>query len=208
MNVAVRLEGLADPGGILISEDAYRQIHDKLEIDLRDRGPLSTLRTSMNRCGPVVQIRRRPVRRDGAHHRLGLCLVSDRRVDVRCQRRRRDVGCRHNTGHLGADQNLVAVESYLDKFWDFAAAATAAIVLLLMGLTVDLGAVSEYWDLILVAIIAMVLARAAMVFVLMPAVGIFAASAKLAGAEGTAIWWGGMRGCASMPQDSPRLAPF
>ena len=39
MNVAVRLEGLADPGGILISEDAYRQIHDKLEIDLRDRGP-------------------------------------------------------------------------------------------------------------------------------------------------------------------------
>ena len=38
MNVAVRLEGLADPGGILISEDAYRQIHDKLEIDLRDRG--------------------------------------------------------------------------------------------------------------------------------------------------------------------------
>ena len=37
--VAVRLEGLADPGGILISEDAHRQIHDKLEIDLRDRGP-------------------------------------------------------------------------------------------------------------------------------------------------------------------------
>ena len=39
VNVAVRLEGLADPGGILISEDAYRQIHGKLEIELRDRGP-------------------------------------------------------------------------------------------------------------------------------------------------------------------------
>ena len=39
VNVAVRLEGLADPGGILISEYAYQQIHDKLEIDLRDRGP-------------------------------------------------------------------------------------------------------------------------------------------------------------------------
>ena len=39
VNVAVRLEGLADPGGILISDDAYRQIHDKLEIKLRDRGP-------------------------------------------------------------------------------------------------------------------------------------------------------------------------
>ena len=100
-------------------------------------------------------------------------------------------------GTWGRTKIYVAVESYLDKFWDFAAAATAAIVLLLMGLTVDLGAVSEYWDLILVAIIAMVLARAAMVFVLMPAVGIFAASAKLAGAEGTAIWWGGMRGTAA-----------
>ena len=39
VNVAVRLEGLAEPGGILISEDAYRQIHGKLEIELRDRGP-------------------------------------------------------------------------------------------------------------------------------------------------------------------------
>ena len=48
MNVAVRLEGLADPGGILISEDAYRQIHDKLEIDLRDRGPQHLKGTSKN----------------------------------------------------------------------------------------------------------------------------------------------------------------
>ena len=39
VNVAVRLEGLADHGGILISEHAYQQVHDKLEIDLRDRGP-------------------------------------------------------------------------------------------------------------------------------------------------------------------------
>ena len=35
VNVAVRLEGPADPGGILISDDAYRQIHGKLEIELR-----------------------------------------------------------------------------------------------------------------------------------------------------------------------------
>ena len=28
VNVAVRLEGLADPGGILISEHAYQQAHN------------------------------------------------------------------------------------------------------------------------------------------------------------------------------------
>ena len=39
VNVAVRLEGMCDPGGILVSEDAYRQVHDKLEIEFQDRGP-------------------------------------------------------------------------------------------------------------------------------------------------------------------------
>ena len=75
-------------------------------------------------------------------------------------------------GTWGRTKIYVAVESYLDKFWDFAAAATAATVLLLVGLAVNLGAVSEYWDVILVAIITMVLARAAAVFVLMPAVAL------------------------------------
>ena len=39
VNVAVRLEGMCDPGGILVSDDAYRQVHDKLEIEFQDRGP-------------------------------------------------------------------------------------------------------------------------------------------------------------------------
>ena len=39
VNVAVRLEGMCDPGGILLSDDAYRQVHDKLEIEFQDRGP-------------------------------------------------------------------------------------------------------------------------------------------------------------------------
>ena len=39
VNVAVRLEGMCDPGGILVSENAYQQVHDKLEIEFQDRGP-------------------------------------------------------------------------------------------------------------------------------------------------------------------------
>jgi TolB-like protein/class 3 adenylate cyclase/tetratricopeptide (TPR) repeat protein len=39
VNVAVRLEGIADAGGICISDDAYRQIRGKVDIRFEDMGP-------------------------------------------------------------------------------------------------------------------------------------------------------------------------
>jgi TolB-like protein/class 3 adenylate cyclase len=38
VNIAARLEALAEPGGICISEDAYRQVRDKLPYEFTDRG--------------------------------------------------------------------------------------------------------------------------------------------------------------------------
>jgi len=38
VNVAARLEGLAEPGGICISEDAHRQVRGKLELTSEDMG--------------------------------------------------------------------------------------------------------------------------------------------------------------------------
>jgi adenylate cyclase len=38
VNVAARLEGIAEPGGICISEDAYRQVRDKLDNAFEDAG--------------------------------------------------------------------------------------------------------------------------------------------------------------------------
>jgi TolB-like protein/class 3 adenylate cyclase len=38
VNVAARLEGLAEPGGICISEDAYRQVRDKMPLRFADGG--------------------------------------------------------------------------------------------------------------------------------------------------------------------------
>src|SRR5262249_38152681 len=38
VNIAVRLEGIAEPGGICISEDAYRQVRGKVEAEFRDGG--------------------------------------------------------------------------------------------------------------------------------------------------------------------------
>ena len=38
VNIAARLEGLAEPGGICLSGDAYRQVRSKIEVDFEDLG--------------------------------------------------------------------------------------------------------------------------------------------------------------------------
>jgi adenylate cyclase len=37
-NIAVRLEGIADPGGILISEKVFSEVEGKLDVGFEDRG--------------------------------------------------------------------------------------------------------------------------------------------------------------------------
>jgi adenylate cyclase len=41
VNVAARLEGICEPGGICLSEDAYRQVKSRLELRVDDLGPQS-----------------------------------------------------------------------------------------------------------------------------------------------------------------------
>src|SRR5262249_39859320 len=38
INIAVRLEGVADPGGVLISEKVYSEVEGKLDVGFEDRG--------------------------------------------------------------------------------------------------------------------------------------------------------------------------
>ena len=38
VNIAARLEGVCEPGGICLSEDAYRQVRDKLKLEFVDLG--------------------------------------------------------------------------------------------------------------------------------------------------------------------------
>ena len=39
VNIAARLEGIAEPGGVCMSDDAYRQVRGKVEIGWDDLGP-------------------------------------------------------------------------------------------------------------------------------------------------------------------------
>ena len=39
VNIAARLEGVAKPGAICLSEDAYRQVKSRLDLNVSDLGP-------------------------------------------------------------------------------------------------------------------------------------------------------------------------
>jgi class 3 adenylate cyclase len=39
VNIAARLEGIARPGAICLSEDAYRQVSGRLDMAVTDLGP-------------------------------------------------------------------------------------------------------------------------------------------------------------------------
>jgi adenylate cyclase len=63
VNIAARLEGQAEPGGICLSGDAYRQVKGKLEADFEDLGehdlknvaePVRIYRIAADRSGTVV----------------------------------------------------------------------------------------------------------------------------------------------------------
>ncbi len=63
VNIAARLEGLAEPGGICLSGDAYRQVRGKIEVDFEDLGerevknvaePLRVYRIATARRSPIA----------------------------------------------------------------------------------------------------------------------------------------------------------
>ena len=49
VNIAARLEGIAEPGGICLSEDAYRQVRDRLQEEFIDLGE-KDLKNIAGRC--------------------------------------------------------------------------------------------------------------------------------------------------------------
>src|SRR6266481_8940771 len=66
VNIAVRLEGIAEPGGIGISDDAHRQVRGKLDITFEDTGshslkniaePMRVWRVPNGRIVPAVPSR-------------------------------------------------------------------------------------------------------------------------------------------------------
>ena len=85
VNIAARLEGIARPGGICMSEDAYRQIRGKVDMAGEIRRRRS--RTSPSRCGSAGRV--------GLGCREGIARSGPRRS--RCPTSRRSPCCRSRT---------------------------------------------------------------------------------------------------------------
>ena len=76
VNIAARLEGIADPGGICLSEDAYRQVRDRLKEEFIDLGekelkniarPVRVYAVKTGSAGPA-SARTLPHRKRRVHH--------------------------------------------------------------------------------------------------------------------------------------------
>lgn len=82
VNVAARLEALADPGGICVRRNVHNQVRDKLDLDFEDLGeikvknirrPLRTFRVVLNdKARTLVATIKQPPRRTGSKWRLML----------------------------------------------------------------------------------------------------------------------------------------
>ena len=70
VNIAARLENIAQPGGICISDDAYRQVRDKLDVNFQDSGEQEL----KNIARPVRVYQLRPDASTGAKPSAGLPL--------------------------------------------------------------------------------------------------------------------------------------
>ena len=69
VNIAARLEGICEPGGICLSEAAYDRSATGLSFEFVDLGPRSNSRTLRARCAPTLLRRGSPPRRISSRQR-------------------------------------------------------------------------------------------------------------------------------------------
>ena len=104
------------------------------------------------------------------------------------------VGAGITLGNWGRIKISPSVRIYLDHFWEQMAFIANALIFLMLGLKVDLQALRDSLDLLPWVIIAMLLARAVIIYGLMPLIGRLPGSKPVETAYQTIMFWGGLRG--------------
>lgn len=91
-----------------------------------------------------------------------------------------------------------SVTQYLHQFWEYLAYIANAVIFLLVGLSVNLGALSHALAPLLVVILAMLLSRIAVVYLLVPLVGKLPNSDPISRPYQAVMYWGGLRGAIAL----------
>ncbi|MES9898358.1 MAG: cation:proton antiporter [Sedimenticola sp.] len=91
-----------------------------------------------------------------------------------------------------------SVRIYLEHFWELMAFIANALLFLLVGMKVDLSALLGAWDLLAWVLLAMMLARAAIMFTLIPLVGRLPGSRPIGTTYKFVMFWGGLRGAIAL----------
>lgn len=104
------------------------------------------------------------------------------------------VGAGITLGGWGRMKISPSVRIYLEHFWEQMAFIANALIFLMLGLKVDLQALWNALDLLPWVIIAMLLARATIIYTLMPLVGRLPGSKPVGAAYQGLMFWGGLRG--------------
>ena len=111
VNIAARLEGICEPGGVLISGAAYEHMRGKIDADFVDLGE----KALKNIARPVrvyaIKTRlgkRRAARAGPAPEEAGAAAPLDRRPAVRQYRRRPGAGAFRRRGHREPDDRSLA----------------------------------------------------------------------------------------------------
>jgi len=87
---------------------------------------------------------------------------------------------------------------HLEHFWDYLAGVANALVFLMVGLRVDLGALLGSLDLLLLAILAMLGSRALVIYGVIPIVGRLPGTDPIDRRYQTVMFWGGLRGAIAL----------
>ncbi|MES9965837.1 MAG: cation:proton antiporter [Sedimenticola sp.] len=101
-------------------------------------------------------------------------------------------------GTWGRIRISASVRVYLEHFWELMAFIANALLFLLVGLKVELSALLGAWDLLIWVLLAMILARAAIIFGLIPLVGRLPGSRPISTTYKFVMFWGGLRGAIAL----------
>ena len=97
-------------------------------------------------------------------------------------------------GGWGKTKISPSIAGYLEHFWDYMAGVGNALIFLLVGLTVDVGALVDALPVLVWVVAAMLVSRWLVIFTLVPFVGRLPGCEPIDRGYRTVMFWGGLRG--------------